>query len=138
MKRVHTNITERMLEAKGQPREAIELLRNRINLLEGQEKVLMKMYLENGNSVRQMARLTGVNETTIARRIRRMTKRLIDGQYIECLRCRSEFTKTELAIAKDYFLMGISMRRIAANRRSTYYFVRETLKKIRGFLESGK
>lgn len=138
MKRVHTNITERMLETKGRPRETIELLRNRINLLEGMEKVLMKMYLENGSSVRQMARLTGVSETTMARRIRKMTERLMDGQYINCLRCRSEFTKTELAIAKDYFLMGISMRRIAANRRSTYYFVRETLKKIRGFLESGK
>ncbi|UCE27442.1 MAG: hypothetical protein JSW52_01430 [Candidatus Coatesbacteria bacterium] len=127
-----------MLETKGRPRETLELLSNRINLLEGVEKVLMKMYLENGSSVRQMARLTGVSETTMARRIRKMTERLMDGQYINCLRCRSEFTKTELAIAKDYFLMGISMRRIAANRRSTYYFVRETLKKIRGFLESGK
>ena len=127
-----------MLEAKGRPRETIELLRNRINLLEGLEKVLMKMYLENGNSVRQMARLTGVSETTMARRIRKMTERLMDGQYVKCLRRRSEFTKTELAIAKDYFLMGISIRRIAANHRSTYYFVCKTLRKIRVLLEGGK
>lgn len=127
-----------MLETKGRPRETVELLRNRINLLEGLEKVLMKMYLENGNSVWQMARLTGVSETTMARRIRKMTERLMDGQYVNCLRRRSEFTKTELAIAKDYFLMGISMRRIAANRRSTYYFVRKTLRKIRDLLEGDK
>ena len=123
-----------MLQAQDRHQETIELLRGRVNLLEGADRLLMTMYLENGNSVRQMARLAGVSETTMARRIRKMAKRLIDGQYINCLRCRNEFTTTELAVAKDYFLVGLSMRRIAANRRSTYHCVRKTLKNIQDHL----
>lgn len=88
------------------------------------------MYLDKGNSFRQMARLAGVNDTIIARRIHKLIKRLIDGQYITCLRNRSKFTKTEMALARDYFLTGLSMKKIAAKQHLTYYRVREILKKI--------
>ena len=119
-----------MPKDKNEYRDRIDLLRSRVNLLTGKDKLLMTMYLENSNSFRQMARLAGVNETRIARRIHRVTKRLIDGEYITCLRNRNKFTKTEMAIAKDYFLLGLSMKKIAGKRRRSYYRVRETLKKI--------
>ena len=90
----------------------------------------MPMYLENGNSFRQMARLAGVNEARIARRIHRVTKRLIDGEYITCLRNRGKFSEAEMDVARDYFLLGLSIRKIAAKRRSTYYRNRETMKKV--------
>jgi len=123
-------IPERMPKDRNEYRDRIDLLRSRVNLLTGKDKLLMTMYLENSNSFRQMARLAGVNETRIARRIHKVTKRLIDGEYITCLRNRNKFTKTEMAIAKDYFLLGLSMKKIAGRRRRSYYRVRETLKKI--------
>jgi len=123
-------IPERMPKDKNEYRDRIDLLRSRVNLLTGKDKLLMTMYLENSNSFRQMARLAGVNETRIARRIHKVTKRLIDGEYITCLRNRNKFTKTEMVIAKDYFLLGLSMKKIAGKRRRSYYRVRETLKKI--------
>ena len=89
------------------------------------------MYLERGNSIRQIARVAGVVDTVIARRIRKLTKRLLDGEYITCLRNQSKFTKTELAIAKDYFLLGLSIKTVAAKHRVTYYRARETVRKIR-------
>ena len=120
--------------AKSKYRDRIDLLRSRVNLLCGKDKLLMTMYLENGNSFRQMARLAGVNEACIARRIYKITKRLIDGEYITCLRNRNIFAKAEMAIAKDYFLLGLSIRKIAKKRHRSYYSVRETLKKIQEFV----
>jgi len=130
MKKIHTKIPERTLKDKNEYRDRIDLLRSRVNLLTGKDKLLMTMYLENSNSFRQMARLAGVNESCIARRIYRLIKRLLDGEYITCLRNRNKFSKTEMGIAKDYFLLGLSMKKIAVKRRRSYYRVRETLKKI--------
>jgi predicted DNA-binding protein YlxM (UPF0122 family) len=123
-------ISERTLKAQNEYRDRIDLLRSRVNLLTGKDRLLMTMYLENSNSFRQMARLAGVNESRIARKIHKVTKRLIDGEYITCLRNRDKFSKTEMAIAKDYFLGGLSMKKIAGKRHRSYYRVRETLKKI--------
>jgi len=130
MRKIHANIPQRTSNAKNEYRDRIDLLRSRMNLLTGKDKLLITMYLDKGNSFRQMARLADVNDTIIARRIYKIMKRLIDGEYITCLRNRNEFTKTEMAIAKDYFLTGLSMKKIAAKRHLTYYHVRETLKKI--------
>ena len=130
MEKIHSNISQESLTAKKIYRDRIDLLRSRVGLLTGKDKLLMTMYLKNGNSFRQMARLVGVNEANIARRIHRVTRRLLNGEYITCLRNRSKFTKAELDIAKDYFLLGLSMKKIAKKRGRSFYGVRETLKKI--------
>ncbi len=106
----------------------------RADLLEGTNKLLMTMYLENGNTFRQMAQLMGVSESTVKRQIHKLTERLIDGEYITCLRNREKFSKEELDIAKDYFLLGLSIKKIAIKRDLTYYAVRRTLKKIQRFI----
>jgi DNA-binding transcriptional regulator YhcF (GntR family) len=96
------------------------------------------MYLENGNTFRQMAQLAGVNEATIARRIYKLIQRLLDGEYITCLRNRKLFSAREMKVAKDYFLLGLSMRRIAAKRECSYYRVRQALKKIQALVQVKK
>ena len=103
-------------------------------MLSGEDKVLMTMYWENGNSLRQISKLAGVSRASIARRISNLTKRLMDGRYIECLRCRSKLTHREMTVAKDYFLQGISMKKIAETRHLSFYYVRKTLEKIRQLL----
>ncbi len=135
MKNIHTNISQKTLEDRNRYRDEIDLLRGRLNLLDGKDKVLMTMYLENGNSFRQIARLTGISDTSIARRINGLTKRLLDSQYIICLRNRDKFTREQMIIAKDYFLTGMSMREIVIKRHWSFYHVRETLKKIQTILK---
>ena len=130
MKRFHTNIPQDSLTTTTNYRDRIDLLRSRVSLLVGKDKLLMTMYLKNGNTFYQMAKLAGVNEATIARKIHRITKRLTDGEYITCLRNRDKFTRAEMNIAKDYFLMGLSIKKIAEKRHCSYYHVRETMKKI--------
>ena len=134
MKKIHKNISQKTLEAKNQYRDEIDLLRGRLNLLNGKDKVLMTMYLENGNSFRQIARLTGISDTSIARRINKLTKRLLDSQYIICLRNRDKLTREQMTIAKDYFLRGLSIRKIAIKRYRSFYHIRETMKKIQSIL----
>jgi predicted DNA-binding protein YlxM (UPF0122 family) len=135
MKRIHENISEQTINVKGLHRGGIEMLRSRLNLLAGTDKLLMTMYIEHGNSIRQIARIRGAAESSIARRIRAISKRLTDGPYIDCLRCRDKLTGLQLAIAKDYYLMGLSMRRIAAKRRWSYYRVRDTLIGIQSIVD---
>jgi len=130
MKRIHSNTAESTSVANSTYRDRIDLLRSRISLLAGKDKLLLTMHLENGNSFRQIAQLVGVNEASIGRRIRKIMRRLIDGEYITCLRNREKFTEAELAIAKDYFLQGESIRKIAIKRELTYYSIRKTIKKI--------
>ena len=134
MKRVHENIKEQTISVKDLRRGRIELLAGRLNLLTGTDKVLMTMYIRHGNSIRQIARIRGVSETRVARRIRAVSKRLIEGPYIECLRRRDKLTSRQLAIAKDYYLMGLSMRQIAKKRCWSYYRVRDALGEIQSIV----
>jgi predicted DNA-binding protein YlxM (UPF0122 family) len=134
MKEIYEKISEEALTARNECRDRIDLLRRRVYLLAGKDRLLMTMYLENGNSFRQMARLAGVNETSIARRIYKITKRLIDGEYITCLRNRNKFSKVEMDTARDYFLLGLSIKKISIKERLTYYKVRQTLKKIQSLI----
>jgi predicted DNA-binding protein YlxM (UPF0122 family) len=134
MKRIHENIAEQTINVKDLHRGWVELLRSRLNLLTGTDKLLMTMYLQHGNSIRQIARIRGASESSIARRIRAISNRLANGPYIDCLRCRDKLTSLQLAVAKDYYLIGLSIRRIAAKRRWSYYRVRDVLNEIQNIL----
>ena len=134
MLRIHENISEEAMQNRNEYRDRVDLLRNRASLLRGRDRLLMTMYLENGNTFRQMARLAGVNESSIARRINKIVKRLLDGQYITCLRNSEKFDADELGIAKDYFLEGLSLKKIASKRKYTFYRVRKTMQKIQGIM----
>ncbi len=127
---IKQNISEVGLEERAEFRDRVDLIRQRLCMLSGEDKVLMTMYWENGNSLRQISKLAGVNRAIIARRISKLTERLMDGRYIECLRCRNRFTHREMTIAKDYFLLGISMKKIAETRHLSFYHVRKALEKI--------
>lgn len=110
--------------------DRIELIRCRAELLKGRDRALIQMYLDNAGTFSQMARLAGVNEANVARRIHKLIRRLLDGQYITCLRYRDKFTEEQIEMARDYFVDGLSMREIADRHEITYYAVRQTMKQI--------
>jgi predicted DNA-binding protein YlxM (UPF0122 family) len=110
--------------------DRIDLLRCRAGLLTGKDGALVQMYLNGTGTLSQMARLAGVNEANVARRIHKLVRRLLDGQYITCLRSRDKFTQEQIEIARDYFVDGLPMSEIAWRRDISYYSVRRTLKKI--------
>ena len=111
-------------------REAVELLRRRAALLDGNDEALMQMYLEAGLSYRRIGQLAGVNEVTVARRIRAMTRRLVSGPYLQCLRHLRTLSSIEMNIAKHYYLQALPIARIAAENGWSYYRIRTTIAKI--------
>ena len=56
-----------------------ELLANRAEILTGKDRDLVMMYLEKGCSMAPLARIAGVSESTIARRIHKLMARLLNG-----------------------------------------------------------
>ncbi|MBN2019996.1 MAG: hypothetical protein JW749_07215 [Sedimentisphaerales bacterium] len=108
----------------------IDLLRCRAGLLTGKDRLLMQLYLDKANTYSQMARLAGVNEANVARRIHKIIRRLLDSQFITCLRNRDKLTDLQIEIARDYLLVGLSMEKISQKHNVTYYSVRKTLRKI--------
>ena len=115
---------------RGSRREAVELLRQRASLLDGKDEALMQMCLEAGSSYSRIARLVGVNESTVSRRIRAITRRLVSGPYLQCLRNHRDLSTIEMSIAKGYYLQDLPIERIAAENGWSYYRIRTTIAKI--------
>jgi transposase-like protein len=138
MKKTHENISVSRGQVRPSHRNEMDVLRRRLTLLSGTDKVLMTMYLENGNSFRQIARVRGVNETSVARRVHKITTRLTDSEYITCLRNRAKLTKDQMAIAKDFFLMGLPMSKIAKTRGLSVHRVRKALMEIRSLISGAE
>lgn len=136
MENINSNTSEKTLQNKLSRRADIELIRRRANLLDGKDKLLMLMHLDNGNSFRQISRLMGVSCQTISRRINRLTARLTGRPFVIYRQNRRKFNDRQKAFAKDYFLMGLSMRQIAAKHGKSYYQVRNTMAKILRIIES--
>ena len=115
--------------------EEVRLLQGRAEILGVADRALVLMYLEKGTCFSDIARIVGRNEANVARRIHKLIARLLDGKYITCLRHRAVLGKLNLAIAKDRLIEGLSVRQIAARRRTTVYRVRTGLLKIRLLLD---
>ena len=132
---LHGNVSERAKwEVKERADKAGEMVR-RVAMLTGVERVMMTMYFEKGTSFRQIAELARLHESTVSRRIDKISRRLMDGRYGRCLRNREMFTNYELAIAKEYFVRGKSIRALTEEKSTTYHRMRATVKRIESVLE---
>lgn len=134
MNAIHANVSEQTLKAREFKRDQVDVLRGRLYLLDGREKAMMIMHIENGSSFRQIAKLVGLCESTVARKIHTLSRRLTDSEYIICLRNRNKLTKVQMAVARDYFLKGLSKREIAQNNDWSRYKVGRIVDEIRGIV----
>jgi transposase-like protein len=119
-------------------RNSSEILWTRMHLLSGRNRALLQMYLEHGNNFCQIASLTGMSPTSVARKIRRIIRRLMDDTYILCLAHRDDFTGRELAMIKDYFVRGLSMARISHAHGVTFYRTRTTVARARQYAAAAR
>ena len=117
-------------------RDNVELLRRRICLLDGKDRMLMSMYFQNGSSCYQIARLLGVCDATITRRIRKLTEHLIGEPFQRYRQLRKQFDSLHKDIARDHFLMALSIQQIAEKRNLSLYKVRTALKEIKSIIKS--
>lgn len=111
--------------------EQLDTIRSRLYLLSGIDKRILSMYLVNGISYRQIALLHGVKTSSISRKIRRLIPKLTEGIFISCLKNPGQFTQAEIIIARDYFIRGFSIKKIAGKRKVSFYKIRQILAEIR-------
>jgi len=109
----------------------VDMLACRAEILNAEDRALMKMHLKSGFTFRQIAQVAGTTEAKIARRIHRLSSKLVDGEYIKCLKNRERFTRMELMVAKDHYLDGMSIKNIGKKREMSIYMVRQVLEKAR-------
>lgn len=113
-------------------RDTVNLLKQQVDLLTGIDRTLLTMYLQAGCSFHQLGRLTGMNRSSVGRRIRKIIRRLSDPVYILCRENRSVFSDRELAVVRDHFVRGVSLRRICQMHKLCYYRARVIVEKARG------
>ena len=101
----------------------------RLTLLEKNDRYLVELYVHKGLSFHELSQLSGLDERTVARQVKLLSKRLLSDNYLTIYRHKSNFTSTELAIAYDRFLLGLGCRRIAKRHklpdRSTFKIVKK-------------
>lgn len=114
-------------------REVVEVLRGRLEWLDSEDRVLLKTYLEAGSSFDEIARLTGMNRSSVCRRIHRLIHRLHDDTYACCEADGASFDEPELAVIRDHFVRGLSVKRICREHNLSYYRVRAMIQKARQF-----
>lgn len=114
-------------------RDIVELLRARRDLLDSEDRVLLKMYLEASSSFTEIARLTGLDRSSVCRRIHRMIHHLCDETYTRCEADPLLFREPELAVIRDHFVRGFSLKRISRDHNLCYYRVRAIIQKARRY-----
>jgi hypothetical protein len=118
--------------------DAADMLESRLEFLEGKEKILMEMRLRQGATFGQIAALTGMHQSSVARAVHKLRGRLLKGVFAVCLRNRERLTDQQLAIARDRFLTRLPIPLIAKKHNCTMYRVREVLAELAGIVAETK
>ncbi len=129
MMNIHNNISENQKVFESVRRKEFRLLKNRIALLTESDRVLMELYLA-GTSLYALSQIARSNPGNISRRIDKLRKRLIGGQYLTVLSNRDLFSGTELKIARDYLFRKMTLRELSRKYNVTIYRVRHTIEKV--------
>lgn len=136
MRKMNASLVAAEGKLRDHRRDLAERLWARAGLLSDDDRTLLSMYLDHGSSYRQIARLIGVRPTTVARRIRKITERLLDETYPICLRHRGCFSEPQLAVIRDFFARGLTMTDISQMHGLSYYRVRSTVLAAQQFVGS--
>lgn len=112
-----------------------QLIQMRLPLLEKNDRYLVELYVHKGLSFHELSQLSGLDERTVARQVKRLSKRLLSDNYITIYRHQSNFTSTELTIAYDRFLLGLGYRLIAKRHKLPYRTAIKIVKKLQVWLD---
>lgn len=101
----------------------------RIDLLSDEQKMFVRLFL-GAQNFRSIATMAGVNEATIARRLKKIADRISSNNFITALSQNSSITGEKMEILKDYFVNALPMARIAKDRNLSRYRVRKIIKTV--------
>jgi hypothetical protein len=108
----------------------IDFLLLRMEMLEPADRVELEMHFCNNASFSQIAQLSGASVNTVSKHIQKLAKRLLGNEYITIIRNRGDFSRQELNVAYDHFLLGMGYRTIAAKRKIGTAVVRRIIRQL--------
>ncbi|AQQ09768.1 RNA polymerase sigma factor, sigma-70 family [Sedimentisphaera cyanobacteriorum] len=113
---------ENLYDHRQAMREKVEDMLRAARGLKRKDRKLIEQYFLEGRSITNLAKSRRKCRQTISSRIRKLLKRL--RNYNAC------YPRSTLggAIARDYFLRGMSIREISKNRRCSEYRVRKHIR----------
>ncbi len=122
----HRYLEELPAEIGVRPAEHAKVLQSRCDWLTGTDRVLMELVLTAGCRNKTLAVLTGRSQSTLTRRIRRLTEGL-SGRRALLPADRVKISALEKAIARQAILEGHSITRIVRVTGLSRYRVRKIL-----------
>jgi DNA-directed RNA polymerase specialized sigma24 family protein len=117
-------------------RDSADLLTQQADLLTGVDRTLLILYIRAGCSFYQLGRVTGMNRSSVGRRIRRIIRRLSDRTYRACVENRQQFSEQDMAVLRDHFIRGLSLAKISRDHGLRYYRVHAIVEKARRIASS--
>lgn len=108
-----------------------DLVRRRLNWLEAEDRLLLELHLNFSVPLTHLAKVHKVNIHTLYRRIRRLTHRLIQGNYVAVRHYGQHLSLLDRQIAYDCFIQGLGYRRIVQKRAVSDVEARKTLRRLR-------
>jgi predicted DNA-binding protein YlxM (UPF0122 family) len=127
----YTSLSDSGRKQRENLRRRMERVRLKAELLTEPDRTLIKMYLDNNNSFRQIANLTGVNQSTVARRFKKIMDRLCDTGIETTLKKQSRLTQKQKRVVRDYFIRGMNAKEIAHKHHLSYYNVTKTINNVK-------
>ena len=111
--------------------QQVQTLLHRAQLLETAERELIEMVFERSSTFEQIARLTGQSASSVNRRFRTLTGKLIAKEYLMILAKDKRLSTLELSIGREYFICGHSQKRICRKLGCSRYRVQKVIKTMR-------
>jgi len=118
---------DRRQERAGQ----VDVLLMRLELLEPRDRVLVEAYIKHNVPVRLLALLSGRRQQSVARQMKRLIGRVLAEEYITIVRNKDMFSRKELNVAYDCFLLGLGYRAIAVKRKLNKSATRKIIRTLR-------
>jgi uncharacterized protein YerC len=108
--------------------DTFEKLAARVELLDEEQRLLIRLF-QAGQSYKAIAVMAGTNEATIARKLRKIVRRISDDRFIAVLLERNTQIK-RTKILKEKFINGKTIRQIAKNTGLSPYKIRKIINSI--------
>lgn len=119
----------------GFSRSAVESIRALAGHLPDAERVLIYDAFELGTPVAQIARRTGQDPRTLTRRVRRITRRLLDPRFRFVAEHRTAWRPTQSMVAQACVLEGLSIRQASERLGLSRHTVRRHKEAIDALFE---
>ena len=90
----------------------------------------MDLHFNNDVSFHKLAKISGLDRRIITRRANRLIHGLLADEYITVRRYCKQFSREQLDVAYDRYLLGLSYHSIAKKRHITQRAAQTILKKL--------